>query len=97
MTRETKEQKLDQDPVQNIPAFLPYEAKQALLREMNNRNERNINSEESKRKPKQNPLEEKPKKPEDDSADHFLYGNVPVVEYQLSNGSGGTVKKTPRK
>ena len=29
--------------------------------------------------------------------EHFFYGNVPVLEYQLSDGSGGTVKQTPRR
>ncbi len=71
-----------EETVKKIPAVLPYEAQQALLR-----SHRNLDLDET--------VEHK--KEQQKLADHFLYGNHPVVEYQLSDGSKGNLNKTPRK
>ena len=83
----------------NIPPHFPHEGKAMLIRDM-----RNIDLEEAaattttttpSSPPPKSPRKEEKKQPELD--EHFFYGNVPVLEYQLSDGSGGTVKQTPRR
>ncbi len=95
---------------ETIPAILPYEARLALLRDLRRRGQRKLelaekdSTEEVSGPPpaKEEPVKEQHQKDKtnkkSDSAEHFLYGNMPVVEYQLSDGSGGTVVgKTPRR
>ena len=99
----------------NIPAFMPYEAKQALLREMS-RADRKLEEEEFPEEPDEEAAGkiergaaksgEKPVAVQqgvavpdtDDRLDeHFFYGNHPVMDYSLSDGSKGTVDQTPRR
>ena len=59
-----------------------------------------VEEEERRRKRNNNELQqpqqhERARRPELD--EHFFYGNVPVLEYQLSDGTGGTLKQTPRR
>ena len=138
--RQTKDAKLadNDNQIQNIPAIMPYEAKQALLRKMG-RGQRKLDNHKTSQE-SENPAKENDNKlgdnkqdfssqenlnkgvktnhqtgakqtPEDanvvdvnqpnvkitTSAEHFLYGNMPVLEYQLSDGTGGSIPKTPRK
>ncbi len=79
------------DFVESLPAILPYEAKQAVLR-----NQRELDLEPNEVSVDPGHSSSLPLKRAADSTEHFLYGNMPVVEYRLSDGSGGTVGKTPR-
>jgi hypothetical protein len=102
----------------NIPAILPYEAKQALLRDMRQRNQRTLTGTEKRddvitsttttttAKPEVgdnvvNVVEKNKEVPketaEDDDEQHFFYSNSPVLEYHLTDGTRGSVKKTPRR
>merc|ERR1719266_623628 len=94
-----EEKILSPESLQNIPAFLPYEAKQALLRELSTSdrklpvNEMNVAAE----------ILEEVEEAEDSKSnfDHFFYptpiGNSPVMEFNLANGNSGSVGQTPRK
>merc|ERR1719266_2108652 len=94
-----EEKILSPESLQNIPAFLPYEAKQALLRELSRSdrklpvNEMNVAAE----------ILEEVEEAEDSKSnfDHFFYptpiGNSPVMEFNLANGNSGSVGQTPRK
>merc|ERR1719336_728528 len=92
---------------QNIPAILPYEAKQALLKEIRHRDNRNLlkplkesgsaieESTEFKTKKSSHDQEERQNK------GNFLYniryGNLPVMEFKLPDGTSGSVDKVPRR
>jgi len=109
--QDQKEDKiLSPESLQNIPAFLPYEAKQALLRElsrsdrelpMHNVKEMNMAAEVLEE------VEEAQDKSKasastgatvpDPSDSHFFYANSPVMEFNLANGNSGSVGQTPRK
>merc|ERR1719266_916094 len=101
-----EEKILSPESLQNIPAFLPYEAKQALLRELSRSdrklpvhsvNEMNVAAEILEE------VEEAEAKAEDNKSnfDHFFYptpiGNSPVMDFKLANGNSGSVGQTPRK
>jgi hypothetical protein len=90
-----------QENVQGIPAILPYEAKDSLLRDLKQqqRTQRRINLDEidtNENEVEAASAEVPVAAPRTHSAEHFLYGNVPVVEYRLSDGTGVTLAKTPR-
>lgn len=104
--RETKEAKFHPPMIQNIPAFLPYEAKQALLHAMNNpsstRQSKTVDAKENKEAKKEKEQEKEAGSARenrgDDSFDqHFFYGNEPILHYKLADNSEGTVRKTPRR
>ena len=88
------EEEEEEEEHKNIPAVMPYEARQALLREIR-RGKRKLDLSSTKVEKLKEERQEPREQP--DSAEHFLYGNMPVVEYQLSDGTGGTVGKTPRR
>jgi hypothetical protein len=75
----------ESDSYQNIPAILPYEGTVSLLREFSNPG----------MSPKEMNVPEGDKKVED----HFLYGNLPVMDYKSSETSRGqgSVDQVPRK
>jgi len=114
--------------IRNIPAFLPYEAKQALLKEIQDRNHRGLNLQQQEqaagdqlvsgsadepadkpdvvgsnmeRRVKANyPQVEPPREvvqQQHTRSQHFLYGQMPIMDYKLADGSSGSVKQVPRK
>merc|ERR1719376_655509 len=111
--------------IRNIPAFLPYEAKQALLKEIQDRNHRGLNLQQKQqpagdqlvadskpakssvvgdvmgsnmeRKVKANYPQVEPPREVQHRSQHFLYGQVPIMDYKLADGSIGSVKQVPRK
>ena len=96
----------------NIPAILPYEAKQALLREIS-RTDRKLEEEAAaaeeetgkidrgtgKSGKKQIPLKIIEEEEEEDEQldEHFFYGNHPIMEFKLSDGAKGSVDQVPRR
>merc|ERR1719266_1233857 len=94
-----EEKILSPESLQNIPAFLPYEAKQALLRELS-RSDRKLPVHSVN---EMNVAAEILEEVEDSKSnfDHFFYptpiGNSPVMEFNLANGNSGSVGQTPRK
>ncbi len=87
------------ESLQNIPAFLPYEAKQALLRELSRKvpvERQDLSDLESLNKAAQ-VLEEMEQAQDLTRNPHFFYGNAPVMEFNLANGDSGSVGQTPRK
>ena len=106
---EEEEEVESENNFNNIPAILPYEAKVALLREISqtDRKPGEVEPEEEVSKidrgtGKSGKKQMAPKTGEDveetdDSLDeHFFYGNHPVIDYKLSDGSKGTVDQVPR-
>merc|ERR1711978_198587 len=103
--QDQKEDKiLSPESLQNIPAFLPYEAKQALLRELS-RNDRELPVHDVKEMNKAAEVLEEVEEAQDkskasgatvpDSSDsHFFYANSPVMEFNLANGKSGSVGQT---
>ena len=89
---EAEGRNVDVEALQNIPAMLPYEAKQALLRELS-RKDRKIPMEQI------NAAVEALEEVEEiaDQSHHFFYGNAPVLEFNLANGNSGAVGQTPRR
>merc|ERR1719468_1382691 len=85
---------LDPESLQNIPAFLPYEAKQALLRELS-RKDRKLGIQELNKAAEV--LEEVEEAQDRSSKNHFFYSNAPIMEFNLANGDSGAVGQTPRK
>jgi len=89
---------LSPESLQNIPAFLPYEAKQALLRELS-RSDRKLPVKEMNAAAEiLEEVEEAQDKSNSAAVDpHFFYANSPVMEFNLANGNSGSVGQTPRK
>ena len=93
--------------VKNIPAYLPYEAKEALLRKLRaHRNHRQLDStaatEAGSRVSSSHPGQREfranyPQVQVQPKDSHFLYGHAPITGYKLPDGSSGTVQKSPRK
>jgi len=108
--QDQKENKiLSPESLQNIPAFLPYEAKQALLRELS-RSDRDLPVHNVKEMNMAAEVLEEVEEAQDkskssatgatvpDTSDsHFFYANSPVMEFNLANGKSGSVGQTPRK
>lgn len=103
---------LTSESLQNIPAFLPYEAKQALLRELSRADRKlsdiKVNAAvEALEEVEQIQAEENQNQSDDeihfddsenDTNDpHFFYGNLPVMEFSLADGTSGSVRQTPRR
>lgn len=99
---------LGRPDVKNIPAYLPYEAKEALLRKLRaHRNHRQLDSTAateaagsrvSSSHPGQREFRANyPQVQVQPKDSHFLYGHAPITGYKLPDGSSGTVKKSPRK
>ena len=83
--------------IRNIPAHLPYEAKQALLRKLRaNRNHRQLDH--AVPAPSVATREVRANYPQPRES-HFLYGghSGPITGYRLPEGSIGTVESHPRK
>jgi len=85
---------------------MPYEAKQALLREMS-RADRKLEEEPEEevvkiergagKSGKNSAVANQSGPDTDDRLDeHFFYGNHPVMDYKLSDGSKGSVDQIPR-
>ena len=91
--RQTKESKFPQ----NIPAILPYEAKQALLRDFNGNPRQSRKNGQEVVEEIVNDVEKDEEEEQQQQDQHFLYGNAPILEYQISDGKRGTIRKTPRK
>ena len=95
--------------VKNIPAYLPYEAKEALLRKLRaHRNHRQLGpAAADPAPPKEGSRVSHPGQTEfranypqaqvQPHDSHFLYGHAPITGYKLPDGSSGTVNKSPRK
>lgn len=91
----------ESETFQNIPAILPYEAKQALLREMSRKHrtlplKRATEAAETLEEMEQIQDAQQLAKSADEDH-HFFYGNMPVMEFKLPDGSKGAVQQTPRK
>ena len=102
---ESEEEEETENNFNNIPAILPYEAKVALLREISQTDRKSADEPEvekidrgtGKSGKKQAPKNGAEVEDIDDSLDeHFFYGNHPVMDYKLSDGSKGNVDQVPR-
>jgi hypothetical protein len=104
MDESEEEEEETENNFNNIPAILPYEAKVALLREISQTDRKSADEPEEvekidrgtgksgKKQAPKNGAEDI-----DDSLDeHFFYGNHPVMDYKLSDGSKGNVDQVPR-
>ena len=94
------------DTLQNIPAFFPYEAKQALLRELSRKDRRlpvqEANAaaevlEEVEELQNSRTPENSGAQLEDPESNYNFFYAPPVMEFKLANGHKGSVGQTPRK
>ena len=97
--------------IKNIPVYLPYEAKQALLQQIRKARHHKLHDEPSNPEdknvtsPQAQVRANYPHKKEEPPIDnrytrknsHFLYDHRPVVGYKLPDRPSGSVKKVPRK
>ena len=96
---------MDPATFQNIPAFFPYEAKEALLRELRRKDRRLSVKEANAAAEVLEEIEQVQVHDNDEAAEGlepsnnnpFKFSYVPIMEFNLANGDKGSVGQTPRK